>query len=193
MNVGPESDRRLAGRVLNWVLALSVGLMLVLAAGPATAGECVASGVVKRAAGSFAAASRNGSASAYTAALTRHTSMSKLALFALGPYKGTVTGARRGEYVRLTGKFMGHMMAKYGSRIVQGALVIEDCFKQNGATMVKSRFGSTHVTWRVDGRRISDVNVEGIWLAARLRSTFVRVLRRAGGDFGALFTFLRGY
>jgi hypothetical protein len=191
MNFGPDGDRRPAGKVLNRVLALSVGLMLALAAGQATAGECVESGVVKRAAGSFAAASRDGSASAYTAALTRHTSMSGLALFALGPYRNSMTGARRGEYVRLTGQFMGRMMVEYGSRIVQGALVIEGCFKQNGATMVKSRFGLTQVTWRVDGRRISDVNVEGIWLASRLRSTFVGVLRRAGGDLGALLSYLR--
>jgi ABC-type transporter MlaC component len=181
------------GRVAKLLTAWCLGLMaLVTALGEASAAECGAAAVVKQAAGSFVAASRSGSPGAYTEALSRHTSVPDLALFALGPYRNAMTGEKRAEYVRLTGLFVGRLLAEHGSRIVKGELVIDDCFSQNGAVLVKSRFGSTRVLWRVDGRRIGDVSVEGVWLAARLRTTFVAILRRAGGDVGALLGYLRG-
>jgi ABC-type transporter MlaC component len=46
------------------------------------------------------------------------------------------------------------------------------------------------LTWRVSGQRISDVKVEGIWLALTLRSNFVQVLRDHDGDPQALIRYL---
>jgi len=42
------------------------------------------------------------------------------------------------------------------------------------------------------GYRVRDLNVSSIWLAQQLRSTFTGVIRRNGGDIGALMAFLRG-
>ena len=191
MSLHANSYRSMGGKAATALIALWVALWLALAANPASAGECVASGVVTRAVASLQIASQRGTASAYAAALARYASISGLAMFALGPYRNSVSARQQVEYVHLTGAYMGQMLVDYGDRIVHGTLVIENCFDSNGATLVKSRFGSTDVTWRVNGRRIGDVSVGGIWLAAQLRSTFVAVLHRAGGDIDALLRYLR--
>jgi len=165
--------------------------MLTLGASEASAGSCVQAGVVERTVGAFEAAARNGSAGAFTRVLSRHASVAGLALFALGPYRRDMSGHLRAEYVRLATQYMGRVMADYGHQFLNGKLVIEDCFPQNGAILVRSHIGSTHLTWRVQGRRISDVRVEGIWLALTLRSTFVQVLRDNGGNPQALIKYLR--
>jgi ABC-type transporter MlaC component len=41
------------------------------------------------------------------------------------------------------------------------------------------------------GFLVRDVNVSSVWLAQQLRSTFVGVIRRNGGDINALFKYLR--
>jgi len=171
--------------------AVCLGLMLTLGIGEARAGSCVQAGVVERVANDLEAAARSGSISAYTRVLQRHAGVTGLALFALGPYRRDIKGHLRSEYVRLATQYMGRVMADYGHQILNGKLVIKDCFPQNGAILVRSRIGQSHLTWRVQGRRISDVKVEGIWLALTLRSTFVQVLRDNNGDPQALIIYLR--
>ncbi len=191
MNLHTNSYRSMGGKAATSLVALWAALWLVLAAHPASAGECAVSGVVTRTVASLQVASQRGTASAYTAVLARHANIPGVALFALGPYRNSVSAREQVEYVRLAGAYMGQMLADYGGRIVHGTLVIGNCLDLNGATLVKSRFGSSQVTWWVKGQRIGDVNVEGIWLAAQLHSTFVAVLRRGGGDIDALLHYLR--
>ena len=41
------------------------------------------------------------------------------------------------------------------------------------------------------GFLVRDVNVSSVWLAQQMRSTFVGVINRNGGDIDALFAYLR--
>jgi len=190
MSLLRDSFRASVGKAVPVVMAVSLGLMLTLGGGEARAGSCAAARVVERAASAFEAAARDGSVSAYTRVLRRHASVTGLALFALGPYRRDFKGQLQSRYIRLATGYMGRSMADYGGKILGGKLVIETCFRQNGAMLVKSRMGSSHLTWRVSGQRISDVKVEGIWLALTLRSTFVQVLRDHDGDPQALIRYL---
>ena len=191
MSLFRDISRATVEKAVRVVLALTLGLMLTLGGSEARAGSCAAASVVERAASAFEAAARDGSVSAYTRVLRRHASVTGLALFALGPYRRDLKGRLRSEYIRLATHYMARVMADYGRKILGGKLTIEDCFPQNGAMLVKSRIGSTHLTWRVSGQRISDVKVEGIWLALTLRSNFVQVLRDNDGDPQALIKYLR--
>lgn len=183
--------RMRGARVLGTLVAVCLGFMFTLGVGDARAGSCVQAAVVERTVSAFEAAARNGSPRAYTAALSRHASVAGLALFALGPYRREMTGGLKAEYVRLATQYMGRIMADHGHHIFGGKLVIKECFPQNGAILVRSRIGQTHLTWRVQGQRISDVKVEGIWLALTLRQSFVQVLRDHGGNPQALIRYLR--
>jgi hypothetical protein len=138
------------------VVPLCLGLLLAAPAGEATASECPAARVVEKAADSFMAAARSGSAAAYTRAISRHASLSSLAIFALGPFRDAVDDGKRDEYVRLTGTYLGRVVSQYGDRL-QGKLVVEGCVDQEGATLVRSHLGDADITWRVKGKRISDV------------------------------------
>ncbi len=191
MSVFRDLSRAAGARAIRALVAVCLGLMLAVGGGEARAGSCAEASVVERAAGAFEAAARDGSVGAYTRVLQRHASVAGLALFALGPYRRDLKDSLRSEYIRLATHYMGRVMAENGHQILDGKLVIEDCFAQNGAMLVKSRIGSAHLTWRVSGQRISDVKVEGIWLALTLRSTFVRVLRDNDGDPQALIKYLR--
>lgn len=191
MSVFQNLSRTAGARAIRVLVALCLGLMLTLGGSEARAGSCAEASVVEQTVGALEAAARNGSISAYASVLQRHAGVTGLALFALGPYRRDMKGSLKSQYIRLATQYMGRVMADYGHRILNGKLVIEDCFPQSGAMLVKSRIGSSHLTWRVSGQRISDVKVEGIWLALTLRSNFVRVLRDNDGDPQALINYLR--
>ena len=190
MSLFLDISRARGQKAIRVVVALTLGLTLMIGGGEARAGSCAAESVVVRAASAFEAAAREGSVSAYTRVLQRHASVTGLALFALGPYRRDLKGRLRSQYIRLATHYMARVMSDYSQQILGGKLAIEDCFPQNGAMLVKSRIGSTHLTWRVSGQRISDVKVEGIWLALTLRSNFVQVLRDHDGDPQALIKYL---
>jgi ABC-type transporter MlaC component len=46
--------------------------------------------------------------------------------------------------------------------------------------------------WRLDGNRIVDMKVGGIWLSLQMRSTFVSVIQRGNGNPAVLIDYLRG-
>lgn len=190
MSPNTALSRMIGARAARALVAVCFGLMLMLAGSEAWAGSCPEASIVESTVNAFQAA-RNGSATAYTRVLARHASVTGLALFALGPYRRDMTGPLRAEYVRLATRYMGRVMADYGDQILNGRLTIKDCFRQNGAILVRSRIGQSQLTWRVQGKRISDVKVDGIWLALTLRQTFVQVLRDHHGDPRALIRYLR--
>jgi len=190
MSLIREPLRMTGGRALKALLALCLAVVLTFGAGEAKAGSCAAASVVERVVNDLQAAARQRTVSAYTRVLQRHAGVTGLALFALGPYRRNLKDNMRSQYVRLATQYMGRVMADYGHRVLDGKLVIEDCFPQSGAMLVRSRIGQSHLTWRVSGRRISDVKVEGIWLALTLRSNFVQVLRDNDGDPQALINYL---
>jgi hypothetical protein len=143
--------------------------------------DCPAAGAVKAAAASFSNAARAHSAASFSSALSRHTNVSSLALFALGPYRKKLPAGRQGEYVRSAHRYMGHLLANNAGRISASGLKVSSC-KGN---LVETQAGGREITWRVSGGRIQDVKVGGVWLAGQLRSKFTGMIRSRGGDVNA--------
>ena len=61
------------------------------------------------------------------------------------------------------------------------SLTVESC---SGDLVKTSLSGSSHMTWRLGGGKIKDVQVSGIWLALQLRQNFGNVMKRVRGDIG---------
>jgi hypothetical protein len=99
--------------------------------------------------------------------------------------------ARRGEYVQLTRQFLGQFLARRAGRIAGAQLQIVGCSSEAGYAYVDTRAGGQRVIWRLEGGRIIDVNVGGIWLTQQMRSNFVSVIQRGNGDPAALIDYLR--
>lgn len=176
-----------------WLIGLAVLAALVAASpsSPTRAQSCPGDSVVQAAAASLQQAAASGSPQAFAAVLDRHTDVSQLAMFALGPYRRALPDARRSEYVQLTRQFLGQFMARRAGRIAGTQLQIVNCSSESGYTYVDTRAGGQRVIWRLDGDRIIDVNVGGVWLAQQMRSNFVSVIQRGNGDPAALIDHLR--
>lgn len=163
--------------------------------GTAAAG-CAAEPFVRSAAAAMAEAARARSATAFSNVASRYGDLHGTALFALGPHRGSLKKSQEAEYVRLTRVFMGRFMLKHAQRFTGHGLDITSC-TGNRPIVVKVRLKSgQNVIFKIQktggGYRVQDLNVSSIWLAQQLRSTFTGVIRRNGGDIGALMTFLRG-
>jgi ABC-type transporter MlaC component len=166
---------------------------MVLAAPPAEAQSrsCPGHQVVQAAAVSLNQAVASGSPQAFVTVLDRHVDVSRLAMFALGPYRRALPTARHGEYVQLTRQFMGRLLAQYAGSFTGSQPQVLGCSSDSGFQYVDTRVSGQRVIWRIHEGRLVDVNVGGVWLAPQMRSNFVSVIRRGNGDPAALLNYLR--
>jgi len=163
-----------------------IGMALSVAPAGAAYQPCPGINVVQSAAQSFVAASQTRDPTAFASALSRYGDINAVALFALGPFRRSLPPDRRAEYVAKTQVFLGRILADHAEQFGSAELQIESC----GDGQIRSVFGGQNIVWKLSGNRVSDVQVDGIWLAVRLRSKFVSVIRRGHGDIEALFDYL---
>jgi ABC-type transporter MlaC component len=180
------------GRWLVFLFILLLGGCLPSAA----AGACEASAFIANAGNAFMGAARVQTASAFSGAAARYTDLRGISMFALGPHRGLLSKSREAEYLALTRGFIGRFLMKHSSRFSGSGMIIKDCVTSSNALTVSTRMSNgkkiifkLHRTKR--GFLVRDVNVSSVWLAQQLRSTFVGVVNRNGGDINALFTYLR--
>jgi ABC-type transporter MlaC component len=181
---------------LAWLIGLAVLAALMAASSmspisPARAQSCPGDHVVQSAAAALQQAAASGSPQAFAAVVDQHTDVSQLAMFALGPYRQALPDARRSEYVQLTRQFLGQFLARRAGRIAGAQLQIVSCSSESGYVYIDTRAGGQRVIWRLEGGRIIDVNVGGVWLTQQMRSNFVSVIQRGNGDPAALIDYLR--
>ncbi len=163
----------------------------LMAASPAQAQSCPGEEAVHAAATSLNQAAAAGSPEAFAAAVEQHTDVSQVAMFALGPYRNALPEARRGEYVQLTRAFLGRFLAERAGSLAGAQLQILGCSQDSGYTYIDSRVAGERLVWRLEGGRIIDVNLGGVWLLPQMRSNFVAVIQRGNGDPAALLDYLR--
>lgn len=162
----------------------------------ATAKACEASAFITNVGNSFLSAARRQSASAFSGVASRYTDLHGISMFALGPHRKLLSKAREAEYLALTRSFVGSFLAKHSDRFSGSGLTIKDCVGSKNALTVSTRMSNgKKIVFKLyktkRGFLARDVNVSSVWLAQQLRSTFVGVIKRNGGDINALFKYLR--
>ncbi|HLA01242.1 MAG TPA: ABC transporter substrate-binding protein [Aestuariivirga sp.] len=180
------------GRWLVFLFILLLGACLP----SATAKSCEASTFITNAGNAFLGAARRQSASAYSGVASRYTDLRGISMFALGPHRKLVSKANEAEYLALTRSFIGRFLAKYSNRFSGSGLAIKECAGSKNNLTVNTRLANgKKIIFKIykskRGYLVRDVNVSSVWLAQQLRSTFVGVIRRNGGDINALFKYLR--
>lgn len=163
-------------------------IALALALPSAGAWGCAGEAVAMAAGKAFTAAAKTGSGTAFLNAASRYADVRGIAASALGPYRKKLTKAQEAEYFRLAPAFMGGFMARYASRFNASGMKVTTC---SGSTVTATTNGGRKIIFRVSGGRVRDVNVSSVWLAGQMRSTFVSVIKRNGGDVNALLRYLR--
>jgi ABC-type transporter MlaC component len=129
--------------------------------------------------------------------LHKHSSISSVARFALGPYSRKLPAARKTEYYKLVEKYVATLFSEYVGDFAGTGVEIEKSSRSGKFVIVDSRIlsANTKLRWRVysngNSHRITDVNFRGIWLSIRMRDQFVNVLKNSNGDFDALINYLR--
>jgi ABC-type transporter MlaC component len=179
----------------HWLVFLFI-LLLGGCLSSAAAIACEATAFITNAGNAFMGAARVHTASAFSGATARYTDLRGISMFALGPHRGLLSQAREAEYLTLTRGFIGRFMMKHSARFSGSEITIKDCVASSNALTVSTRLSNgkkiifkLHRSKR--GFLVRDVNVASIWLAQQLRSTFVGVINRNGGDIDALFAYLR--
>ena len=179
----------------HWLVFLFI-LLLGACLSSATAKACPASAFVTNAGNAFMGAARVHTASAFSGVTARYTDLRGISMFALGPHRGLLSKSREAEYLALTRGFIGRFMMKHSGRFSGSGMTIKDCVTSSNALTVSTRMSNgkkiifkLHRSKR--GFLVRDVNVSSVWLAQQLRSTFVGVINRNGGDINALFAYLR--
>ncbi len=180
------------GRWLVFLFILLLGACLP----SATAKACPASTFVTNAGNAFMGAARVHTASAFSGVTARYTDLRGISMFALGPHRRLLGKSQEAEYLSLTRGFIGRFMMKHAARFSGSGMTIKDCVTSSNAMTVSTRLSNgKKIIFKLyrskRGFLVRDVNVSSVWLAQQLRSTFVGVINRNGGDINALFAYLR--
>ena len=157
--------------------------------------KCDAAGFVHSAGEAYDRAASSGSAAAFANAAARYSDIRSLSLFALGRYRKDLPKSREAEYLKLARQFIGETLRDHGSGFRGASLQITDCKTSGGNVVVSARTsGGTKVIFRLaragGSYTVKDINMQGIWLAQQMRSTFVGTISRTGSIDG-LFSYLK--
>ena len=170
-----------------------IGLGLSMSA-PHTAEACSNSALISKAGASFLSAARARSASAFSSALNRYVDIGSVAALALGKHRKRASAAQRKQITRLTGGYIARNLAQFSGKFKARSLKIVRCKGSTVETRLVRLNGGVpqRLLWRVSRGKITDVNVQNIWLGQLLKSNYHSIIRRGGGDVNALIAKLGG-
>ena len=165
----------------------------LIASPKASAAICVEAATAERAGSALIEAARSGSTEAFSTALGNHADMRSIAVFALGKYRKHVSDAELATFVSLTQTYVARTFNDYRLKFKAQRIDVSDC--RGGVIHSKLEpLGNARVQpvqWRVAKGKVVDVNVQNIWLGQLLRSKFLDVLGKSGGEIQALYTHLK--
>jgi len=149
---------------------------------------CEGAKLADNAGAAFLGAAKQGSASAFASALASYADMDKITIFALGRYQNQLSPSRRAELTHLTSRYVSSTLADFAAKFRGTSINAIEC--RSGEVI--SRFnrgakGAQRVTWRISGSKITDVNIQNVWLGQLLRDNFATVIKQGGGSIDALF------
>ncbi|MGI9462760.1 MAG: ABC transporter substrate-binding protein [Aestuariivirgaceae bacterium] len=176
-------------------LPLTAAVVMLAAAAPwspADAAPCAAGALAEKAGTAFVSAAKSRSSSAFAGALRKHVDMRSVALFALGKYRKKLPKGNEREFVKLTSTYVARTLTDFSKKFRASSVEAVRC----RGTTIESKLNQLggrppqKVLWRIKGGRVSDVNVQNVWLAQLLRSNYASVIKKGGGKISALFSHL---
>ncbi|NNE20992.1 MAG: ABC transporter substrate-binding protein [Rhizobiales bacterium] len=175
-------------------MALTTAIMLGFSVNVTTveAAPCPAGAVAERAGNALVKAARTKSPSAFASALRKHADMRSIALFALGKHRKKLPKAQEGTYVKLTSSYVSKTLASFSKKFRASSVETVRCRGKTVEGKLNQLGGRPpqKVIFRIKRGKVSDVNVQNVWLAQLLRSNFSSVIKKGGNKMSALFTHL---
>ncbi|MGE0213046.1 MAG: ABC transporter substrate-binding protein [Parvibaculaceae bacterium] len=192
MSKNSSVHRRLA-------LAAALALSVMVAPGPwapqpaRAAATCPEAQTADAAGAAFLNAGKSASASAFASALRAHTDMNQITMFALGKYRSQLDSGRQAELVNLTSSYVATTLADFALKFRGSAIKAIEC--RGGTVVSRMEFlgkPAKRVQWRISGGKVTDVNIQNVWLAQLLRDNFNTIITQGGGKVDALYAKLGG-
>ena len=168
------------------MLAFTINVTTVEAA------TCAAGKTAERAGNAFVKAARSRSSSAFARALRSHADMRAISLFALGKHRRKLPKSSEREYVKLTSRYVASTLASFSKKFRASSVEAVRCRGKTVETKLNQLGGRPpqKVLFRIKGGKVSDVNVQNVWLGQVLRSNFSSIMKRGGNKISALFAHL---
>lgn len=168
------------------ILAVTINVTTVEAA------TCAAGKTAERAGNAFVKAARSKSSSAFAKALRSHADMRSISLFALGKHRKKLPKSSEREYVKLTSKYVASTLASFSKKFRASSVETVRCRGKTVETKLNQLGGRPpqKVLFRIRGSKVSDVNVQNVWLGQVLRSNFSSVMKKGGNKISVLFAHL---
>ena len=171
------------------LLGIFVAVTLTLSTPAQAAKSCAGSDVALQAGRAFLAAAHTQRASDFAAALDKYVDMDRVAIFALGKYRKSLPAGDRAQFVQLTSRYVANTLADFARKFRARGISLIEC--RYGKVATRLDFGARpakRATWRINGGKVVDVNVQNVWLAQLLRNNFVGILQRGGGNMAILMS-----
>jgi ABC-type transporter MlaC component len=175
--------RRRAGAIVG-------GMMLAVWLGIGSATQvqaCEGAQVANAAGAAFLDAAKQGSAAAFSKALSAYADMDQITTFALGRYQNQLHPNRRAELTNLTSRYVSTTLADFARKFSGSSIEAIRCRPGEVISRFSRGARAERITWRLNGDKISDVHVQNVWLGQLLRDNFASVIKRGGGSIDALF------
>ena len=133
--------------------------------------------------------------------LRRYANFHSVPKSSLGPYRKQLPASRAREFQRLVEDFTARLFATYSRQFAGRNLQVVGSRPRGQSVIVNSNIvyyderKPSPIKWMVarrgGGYKVSDINIQGVWMSLYIRSQFVSILKKNKGDFDALFAYLR--
>jgi len=183
------SQRRFSLLIVAIVLAAISG-------GPdqtAHAGRCPQAAIALKAGTALIAAARAGSPSRFAHAFKRYADMPRIARFGLGRHRMALRPSRHAAFTQSVTILISRTFNQYRLKFRADSIEFVDC---RGAKVYTRMFflggrGHRPVIWRFRGNRVTDVNVQNLWLGQLLRDYINGEMKKHNGDIEAVMREMR--
>lgn len=180
------------GQTRTLALAWCVALFLGLAGTQQAHAACQEASVADSAGAAFLSAARDASPQAFASALADYTDMDQITRFALGKYRSQLQPERQAELVDLTARYVSTTLADFARKFKGSNIRAIEC--RSGQVISRLEFlggrSAKRIVWRISDDKVTDVNVQNMWLGQLLRDNYTSIIRKGGGSIDALFTHL---
>ena len=174
------------------VIAGSAGLA------PASAAKCAAEGFINTVSKKMLSAGKSQSTNAFRSLIRSHADIDGITSFAIGKYRRAIPTRDRAAVNKEIVNFMARTMAGYGKKFKGDRVAIARCRKSGKFLTVDSKLVQPNrrtqkFVWKLRGSgnyKISDLNVQGIWLAQLMRTNFNSAIKKSGGNISGLYAYL---
>lgn len=174
--------------------ALALSLTLIVGT-PSIAEACGPRGFIKNVGAKMLSAAKSGSTSSFRSLINSYADVGAIGNFALGRYRKLMPAADKAAYRKGMANFMAKTMAQYSKKFRAIGVEVGRCSSSKVTSkLVRNSGRAQPVVWKVrkagGGYKVVDLQVQNVWLGPLMRSTFSSVIKKGGGNIGALYAYL---